>query len=274
MLTLAAIALVTLLVPESVDFLRTQRPAGAQEKLHRIARRLGHPGAYSLGAPEASEAHDRSSGLAGLFRAGHRFPTLMLWSAFFLIMFGFYVANSWTPRLLVESGMSEQQGIVGGIMLTMGGTFGSLLYGLLTTRWNPRITLAVFTAASAATLVLFITSTGLPLLAFSSGVLVGMLINGCLAGLYTVAPQVYGPRLRTTGVGFGIGVGRAGAILAPIVVGILLDAGWSPTQLYVGVAVVVLAAAGAVWTLRPHEEPDTSREEASSRSLQQRHPVS
>jgi MFS family permease len=107
---------------------------------------------------------------------------------------------------------------------------------------------------SAVTLVLFITTTSVPWLAFSSGVLVGMLINGCLAGLYTVAPQVYGPQLRTTGVGFGIGVGRIGAILAPITVGFLLDGGWSPTQLYIGVAVVVVAAAFAAFGLKPHAE--------------------
>ena len=47
-------------------------------------------------------------------------------------------------------------------------------------------------------------------------------------------------------MGWGIGVGRAGAILAPIAVGALLDTGWTPTQLYVGVAVVVALAALAL----------------------------
>lgn len=49
-------------------------------------------------------------------------------------VFGFYFVNSWTPRLLVTAGMTESQGIIGGLMLTLGGTFGSLLYGLLTIR--------------------------------------------------------------------------------------------------------------------------------------------
>jgi benzoate transport len=251
LLTVFAVLLVLAFVPESVDFLRSKQPRNAQAKLDRIARRIGQPGPFDLGRP--ANIADRGAGSTGLLDRRHRTSTLLLWAAFFLIMFGFYFANSWTPKLLVESGMSEQQGIIGGIMLTMGGTFGSLLYGALTTKWNPRLTLVVFTALSAVTLVLFITTTSIPLLAFSSGVLVGMLINGCLAGLYTVAPQVYGPQLRTTGVGFGIGVGRAGAILAPITVGFMLDAGWSPTQLYIGVAGVVLAAAFAAYGLKPYE---------------------
>jgi benzoate transport len=251
-LTVVAVLLVLAFVPESVDFLRSRQPANAQSKLDRIARRTGQTGSFGLGT--AAEASHRGNGPTGLLDRRYRTSTVLLWVAFFLIMFGFYFANSWTPKLLVETGMSEQQGIIGGIMLTLGGTFGSLLYGVLTTRWNPRLTLVVFTVLSALTLVLFITTTSIPLVAFSSGVLVGMLINGCLAGLYTVAPQVYGPQLRTTGVGFAIGVGRAGAILAPITVGVLLDAGWSPTQLYIGVAVVVLAAAFAAFGLRPYQD--------------------
>ncbi|MUN63160.1 MFS transporter [Kocuria sediminis] len=253
LLTLVAIGLVLALMPESVDYLRTRRPTGALPKLERIARRIRLSGEVELG-PAPVAAGRAQGAVAALLSPRYRTASLLLWISFFVIMFGFYFANSWTPRLLVESGMTEQQGIVGGLMLTMGGTFGSLLYGLLTTRWEARATLMVFTVLSALTLVVFITTTSVPLLAFASGVLVGMLINGCIAGLYTVAPQTYEPGVRTTGVGWGIGVGRAGAILAPIAVGALLDAGWSPTALYVVVAAVVVLAALALLRLRPFEE--------------------
>src|SRR5699024_7744136 len=161
-------------------------------------------------------------------------------------------ANSWTPKLLVESGMTENQGIIGGLALTLGGTFGSLIYGVITTRFNSRHTLMVFTVLSALTLVVFITTTSIPMLAFGSGVLVGMLINGCVAGLYTVTPAAYPSALRTTGVGWGIGIGRFGAIFAPITVGALLDAGWTPPSLYAAVAVVVVLAAVALIGIRPY----------------------
>lgn len=251
-LTIAGLVLVAALLPESVDYLKARRPANATEQVNRIAQRIGLTGDVTLGTAPA--AASKKSSVGQLLSRQYRTSSLLLWAAFFMIMFGFYFANSWTPKLLVESGMSQQQGIIGGLMLTLGGMFGALLYGVLTTKWNARLTLIAFTVLSAATLVLFITTTSVPLLAFSSGVIVGMLINGCMAGLYTVAPQTYGPEVRTTGVGWGIGVGRAGAILAPITVGALLDAGWSPTQLYIGVAVVVLFAAAALVRLRPHKE--------------------
>lgn len=253
LLTLVAIALVVVLMPESVDYLRARRPQDAAGKLQHIARRLGLKGDVELGSAPVGTGKQQGS-VAMLLSPRYRKASILLWISFFVIMFGFYFANSWTPRLLVESGMTEQQGIIGGLMLTMGGTFGALLYGALTTRWDARLTLMAFTVLCAVTLVLFITTTSLPLLAFSSGVVVGMLVNGCIAGLYTVAPMTYEPGVRTTGVGWGIGVGRAGAILAPIAVGALLDNGWKPTQLYIGVAVVVLIAAVALLRLRPYEE--------------------
>ncbi|AGF71158.1 MFS transporter [Corynebacterium halotolerans] len=249
--TLAALVLVILSIPESVDYLRVKRPADAEAKAQQIARRIGKLGTTGLGAPEAGSEAGQVK-LSSLLSGPFKMTTYKLWAAFFFIMFGFYFANSWTPKLLVETGMSENQGIIGGLALTLGGTFGSLLYGLVTTRFNARHTLMVFTVLSAVTLVVFITTTSIPTLAFFSGVLVGMLINGCVAGLYTVTPASYPSALRTTGVGWGIGVGRFGAIFAPITVGALLDAGWTPVYLYAGVAVVVVFAAVALIGIRPY----------------------
>lgn len=249
-LTLVSIVFVVVSMPESVDYLRVKRPAGADAHVLRIARRIGKPGVTGFDTP-APGAETRTVRITDLVTGTFRSTTLKLWAAFFFIMFGFYFANSWTPKLLVESGMTENQGIIGGLALTLGGTFGALLYGLITVKYNARHTLMVFSVLSAVTLVVFITTTSIPALAFFSGVLVGMLINGCMAGLYTVTPQSYPSELRSSGVGWGIGIGRFGAILAPITVGALLDGGWSPTALYSGVAVVVVLAAVALIGIRP-----------------------
>ncbi|MET0872099.1 MAG: MFS transporter, partial [Paeniglutamicibacter terrestris] len=60
----------------------------------------------------------------------------------------------------------------------------------------------------------------------------------------------YAPQTRGTGVGWAIGIGRFGAILAPLAAGSLLDASWTPGQLYLGVGVVVLVAAIAIGFMR------------------------
>ena len=185
-----------------------------------------------------------------LFAPQTRRVTTVIWVAFFAVMFGFYFVNSWTPKLLVTAGMTESQGVVGGLMLTLGGTFGSLLFGALTAKWAVRKVLIVFTVLAAVLMVVFISAAGILALAFVLGVLVGMLINGCVAGLYTLAPASYAPQSRGTGVGWAIGIGRFGAILAPLAAGSLLDASWTAGQLYLGVGAVVLVAAAALALLR------------------------
>ena len=107
-----------------------------------------------------------------------------------------------------------------------------------------------FTVLSAIMMVVFISSASVFMLAFAAGILVGVLINGCIAGLYTLAPSLYSTSVRSTGVGWGIGIGRIGAIIAPIMTGALLDASWSAVQLYLAVGAVVLVSAGAVGMIR------------------------
>ncbi|MDO5617773.1 MFS transporter [Kocuria sp.] len=257
--TVVVIALVWALLPESVDYLATRRNPRADELAAKVARKLGISQGIELpslapqdrSAPGADGAEpSEQPHPAGVLSSKYLVQSLLLWASWFIVMFGFYFANTWTPALLVESGMTQQQGIVGGIMLTLGGTFGALLYGALTTRWSEKSVLMVFIILQSITLVLFITTTSVPAVAFTSGILVGMLVNGCIAGMYTLSPMTYEPALRATGVGWGIGVGRFGAILAPLTVGFLLDGGWSPVFLYVAVAVVVLLAAVALSRLQ------------------------
>lgn len=247
--TAATFVLLAVLLPESVDFLATRRPRNVLDRLNTIARKIGQPPLTEL--PAAAVRADRKNKLSELFTAGNRRATWLVWLAFFATMFGFYFVNSWTPRLLVTAGMTESQGVVGGLMLTLGGTFGSLLYGLLTIRWNSRKVMIAFSVLSAITMVLFISTAGILALAFVAGGVVGMLINGCIAGMYTITPALYSAPVRSTGVGWAIGIGRVGAIVAPLITGSLLDAHWTASMLYVGVGVVVLVAGGAVAAMRP-----------------------
>lgn len=248
-LTAAALVLTIFTLPESVDFLRSQ---GRDEKVRSIAHRIGVREAFTI--TPAGPAPQKSS-LSEILSGPYLSTTIRLWIAFSLITAAFNFANQWTPKLLTESGLSAQQGIIGGVMLSFGGTIGSLIFGALTTRIDARRLLTVFSLLSAVVLVVFISAASLPMIMFATGVAVGMLLNACVTGMYTVTPQAYPTELRTTGVGSAIGVSRAGAVLAPIVVGYLLDAGWSPTALYVSAAALVSLTALALIGVREYTAP-------------------
>lgn len=234
-----------LIVPESVQFLVTRRPASANRSLRAIAKRVGfdpaHASLESIGA--AGETERTSSRLGDLFRGRMLLVTVLLWAAFFTVMFGFYFVNSWTPRLMVEAGMTAEQGVIIGMALAIGGAVGSVLYGVVAVRVSPERALVAFLVLTAVSIVVFVLSTALLGLAFVLGVVTGLLVNGCIAGLYSVAPARYGAATRATGVGAALAVGRVGAIFAPIAGGALLDAGWSTFALYASTAALLLAGA-------------------------------
>lgn len=239
-LTAVSLVLTTAFIPESPDFLAAN---GREDKVRAVAARLGHGTNVTVSAPTASA--DRGS-FTDLLAPQFRSTTIKLWIGFTLVMFAFTFANQWTPKLLTEAGLTAEQGILGGIMLSFGGTIGAIVFGIISTKIDSRPLLVAFSLASAVILVGFIFAASTPTLMFALGVGVGLFLNACVSGLYTVTPEAYPSAIRTTGVGTTLAVGRAGAIASPILAGYLLDAGWTPGALYTGAAVAVVGAAVAL----------------------------
>ena len=69
----------------------------------------------------------------------------------------------------------------------------------------------------------------------------GFFLIGAMIGLYTIAPALYGPASRVTGVGLAIGVGRLGAIAAPFAGGLMLEAQMGVGYVYSAFAVHLLS---------------------------------
>src|SRR5699024_9077345 len=149
-----------------------------------------------------------------------------------------------------DSGLSETLSMFVGVMLTLGGAIGCVIFGMFTGRWSTRLTLTWFTLLAGALMALFVFATPWAAIVLLVGILVGFFANGCIAGLYTLTPQWYPARLRSTGVGLAIGIGRLGAIIAPTVTGALTDAGWTPEDVYMTVGLVLLIATAALISMR------------------------
>ncbi|EFX92489.1 putative transport protein [Actinobacillus ureae] len=227
-------------LPESIDFLTTKQPANTKARLNQIAAKIGFGFNGEWDLPAKVEAVKAKLPISQLFSDKYRRSTLLLWLSFFAIMFSFYFISSWTPALLKEAGMTVEDSINVGMAISIGGTGGSLIYGLISSRWQARAVLMLFTVLSAIAIVVFILSSSALGVAMAMGVVVGALVNGCISGLYTINPATYDANIRNTGVGWAIGAGRAGSILAPTVAGMLLDGGLAKQDLYIAVAGVML----------------------------------
>ncbi|WP_199721084.1 MFS transporter [Neisseria weixii] len=244
-----AFIFVVLRLPESLEFLLSQQPKAALAKAQKLTAKLSLPRLETL-PPKPQLSRQAPSGFGSLFGEGKTMPTLMIWAAFFLVMFAFYCILSWTPKLLTGAGMTAEQGISAGIWMDIGSMFGAVLIGFLGTRFNIKTVHAVFLLLTALLTLTFAQSLSQLTLAMALAFFLGSFANGSVAGLYAVAPTLYESANRARGVGTAITLGRAGSIVSPMIIGILLDAGWQPVGLFYLNAVVFALAILAVLKIR------------------------
>lgn len=236
-------------LPESLDFLLARRPPGALRRLNDLLRRMGRAEVAALPETAAEPAADRNP-VGRLFDAGAGASTARIWSAFFLLMFSFYFVTSWTPKLLVNAGLSTRQGITGGVLLNVGGIVGGSLFGLLAPKMPlKRLTVLCLGGTASAMLLFGLFATTLSA-AFPIALAIGIFLFGSMVGLYAATPALYPAAIRATGMGWAIGIGRLGAILAPIAAGLFVDRGWDAGQMYCAFALPLVAAMASVRSLR------------------------
>jgi MFS transporter, AAHS family, vanillate permease len=177
--------------------------------------------------------------------------TLLVWIVFFCTMAGFYFILSWTPRLLNAAGLSAAQGMTGGVLLNLGGIAGCGLFAFAASRADTHRLLLGALVGSALLIVVFGLVMSRLDIALWTALLLGIIANAAMAGLYAVGPPLYPTAVRTTGMGWAIGIGRFGAILAPLASGALLDRGWLPAQLYYFFSASFVVAAVAIFLIGP-----------------------
>ena len=262
--TLVTLPVMFFWLPESLDFLIGKRPANALQKVNTILGKIGLEPLQAMPSINLASGTAEKSRVASLLAPGLAPQTLLIWLAFFMVMFGFYFVMSWTPKLLVTTGLSNQQGITGGVLLNVGGIVGTSLIGLLAAKFRlPRV-LMLYLLVNAALMCVFVSMLGSLGVAFAMALLIGVFVNGCVAGLYALTPGIYTVTQRVTGLGWAIGIGRVGAIVSPLVAGRLIDASWKPDQLFTLYGAAFVLAAGAIYFLQRKKSAEPALQAAKA----------
>ncbi len=240
-------------LPESLDFLLSKDRDGTLVEINRLTEKMRLPRVDRID-PASDDAP--SAGLKVLLEDPYRRSSALIWSAFFCLMFGFYYVVSWTPKLLVDAGLTTAQGISAGIYLQLGGIVGALSLGLLTARYPvARLTPLYLLMSVVSMLVFGFADLALPSLMLCAAVM-GFCLIGAMIGLYTIAPSLYPVSHRVTGMGWAIGIGRLGAIVSPLIGGMLLVWGFSAGQSMLVFALPLLLAALATFNIHSEAPPN------------------
>lgn len=236
-----------LFLPESLDFLFARQPKNALGKANRILARMNRPPLAAL--PELPKTVESRSGMAEIFHGTVRFRTFMLWIGYACLVAAYYFANTWTPQIIAGASGDEGLGIRTGTLANLGGIIGCFIFSALAIRFKSNRLLFGALAGAAGAYVLFGVVFSVIPVAMGTAVLLGILTTAGIAGFYAVAPGVYTARARATGIGWMIGIGRLVSIVAPILVGYLIDGGWDPATIFYLFAVPLLASAACVAAL-------------------------
>jgi len=213
-------------LPESLDFLLFKRPRNALARINNLLTRMGQP--MLDGLPELQDpAAQPSASIFSIFDRAFVGRTALVCSAYFLTMLPFYFVLSWTPKVLVDEGLSLSIGISGSIVMNATGVVGGLLFGLLARRSGLKRLCALFMLLLLASIVAFGFAGSHLLLLMIFAMAIGFSMIGTICGLYAIIGAMYPVRIRNTGTGLAIGIGRLGAIAGPSLAGVLIGAGWS-----------------------------------------------
>jgi len=241
-LPLAIALLLIAVLPESIQFLAMRRNAStrASKILARMMPDLAQPGVNIVVAPPAKE--HKGVPVKHLFTEGRAAGTILLWIPYFMNLLLIYFLSSWLPSLLRESGMSVKAGVTATAFLNFGGVFGCLIEGYLLRRLGAFLVL-ILEYALAGLLIACIALLHVPfsvLVAMTFGT--GLTIIGAQGGLNALAARFYPVSVRSTGVGWALGIGRIGSIVGPLLVGMFLEIGWNTRDILLFASAVAILA--------------------------------
>ena len=224
LITILTIPLTYFFLTESPQFYLKKQPKGALKKANKILVKMNFEALESL--PKINLSVINKSQVSQLFTKKYKISTLQLWAALFFAFGCLYFLISWIPKLATDAGLSIELAIYAGSIFNVGAFFGIVLQGYFSSKIGLKKTISIFlllTFLLMASFKIFIGTDILLLIYF----LLGFSLQGGFVGLYAVAARLYPTEFKTTGVGWAIGMGRVGGILAPLIGGLFISLGLS-----------------------------------------------
>lgn len=222
-----------LVLGESPVFLATRRRAADLVRLDRLGERMRIAGLADLVSPVVQSEAERGQGKMRLMLAGDlRQRTILLWVASLTYAIVGYFLMNWKPIILNNAGLSPTLAAASGMITGACGSLGHLAMGLWARKAGEGRLTAIFFVCAALSLVAFGLQAPVPLFLLAMAGVTTFFVVGAYTGLFLVTVVMYPSSVQNTGMGFVVGFGRIGAIIGPMLGGVLLSAGFERMATY------------------------------------------
>ncbi len=228
-------------LPESLEYLVLR---GRIEEAAALALRLG----VEVPVISVPEKRNWLTSLRELAAPGYRMGTVLLWLASFSSLLMVYGMNTWLPQIMRQADFPLGSALSFLLVFNLGSIIGSTIGGRAADLLGSKPVVAVSFLLAVLSIALLATRPSTVAIYILSGV-AGYGTIGTTNLLNVFVTRYYPPTSRAVGIGWSLGVGRLGAILGPVLGGLVLASGASYVwnfYLFAAVAVIGLVATGLV----------------------------
>ena len=213
-------------LPESVNYLLSRNE---REKAEKICERYQMDISFFEDQEQGNKKEEnvavskKSRSIKNLFKKEYLRATLFLWLTYVMGFYLVYGLITWLPQIMNNLGYSLNSSLSFLLVMNLSAGIGAILVSVIADRRGSKavLTICYFLAALSA----FLLTVGAPLMIITY-ILVGIAGLGSVGStqlLNAFVTKYYPVHLRATGLGFGLGIGRIGAISGPILIGFLLS---------------------------------------------------
>lgn len=207
--------------------------------------------AYLAHRERAAVKLGRLPGPAPLFRDGLAGQTLAIWLIFAAVLMCIYLLSGWIPLLLSQSGYSVRAAALIGAAYQGGGVAGGIVSSLMLKRRGWHV-VASFTSIGCVTMAMLVWGSASTIVLVAGVVAAGFFVTGAQNAVNGAGSASYAPSIRSSGVGWALGVGRLGSVAGPLVGSIAVLLGMKEARHLFALPIVPLgvAALSALWLRR------------------------
>jgi AAHS family 3-hydroxyphenylpropionic acid transporter len=221
-----------------------------------MALRLAESPGFETSRRKTIVGAEEPGAASGLFGNGRLITTLLLWAATFCALLSLYLLINWLPTLMRAKGVSPRDASLVSVLYNLGGALSAFGLAALMEQRRRAAKLAIWYLGMAGSILLLANAgSDLPS-AGGAGFVAGVFIASAALPFYGLAPSYYEVEVRGLGVGAALGVGRSGAIVGPLVAGVLLTGGAGAGVVIMALLPLALAIGASAMTLmgRPTAE--------------------
>lgn len=183
--------------------------------------------------------------VATVWSVPHRRTTLMLWILWFTVIFSYYGMFLWLPSVVMAKGFTLVKSFQYVLIMTLAQLPGYFTAAYFIERFGRKFVLVVYLTLTAVSAIAFgLATTEAAIL--TAGIFLSFFNLGAWGGLYAYSPELYPTSVRSTGVGLATSVGRIGGVIAPFMVGMLVQREVQISTIFTIFFVTILIGAAAV----------------------------